>query len=378
MTTRHPFHSICPYFAMFPEQFVEQQLLTYTAPGDVVFDPFCGRGTTVFESLLKGRLAAGSDVNPVATCIASAKAAAPPFPKIIRRIDQLEEIFLSETRSSKAPTPFFEFCYHSDTLSEIMFLRHALDWQYDPVDCFISAIMLGILHGESHRSEYCLSNRMPRTISTKPDYSVRWWSERKLTAPRRETFEVLRKSATFRYRLPPAQLAGIVRQSDARHSGASFPELTGRVRLVVTSPPYLDTTDYSEDQWLRLWFLGGEPRPELRKNPDDRHTRVREYWQFLSEAWCGLAPLLSEDSIIVVRIGGAKLTKDDLLNGVTNTLTSAMPERSFEPLHTGVTSTIRPRETSAFRPAPPRASVEHDFAYRLTRQLKKRSRRRAV
>jgi hypothetical protein len=49
---RHPFHSICPYFAMFPEQFVAEQLLKHTVMGDLVFDPFCGRGTTIFESLL--------------------------------------------------------------------------------------------------------------------------------------------------------------------------------------------------------------------------------------------------------------------------------------------------------------------------------------
>lgn len=363
---------------MFPEQFVEQQLLTYTTPGDIVFDPFCGRGTTVFESLLKGRPAAGSDLNPVATCIASAKAAAPPFSQIIKRIDQLEEQFRSEHKFFAPPTPFFEACFHPDTLSEIMFLRCALEWKKDAVDCFVAAIMLGIIHGESHRSEYCLSNRMPRTISTKPDYSIKWWSERNLTAPRRETFEVLRKSATFRYRLPPAQLVGVIRQSDARQSGASFPELNGKVRLVVTSPPYLDTTDYSEDQWLRLWFLGGEPRPELRKNRDDRHTKIIEYWEFIMEAWSGLAPLLADESVIVVRIGGAKLTKEDLLAGVTDTLAAAMPDRYFEPLHTGVTSTIRRRETSAFRPAPPRASVEHDFAYRLTRQPKKPLKRRVV
>ena len=30
MTGRHPFHSICPYFAMFPEQFVEHQLLSHS------------------------------------------------------------------------------------------------------------------------------------------------------------------------------------------------------------------------------------------------------------------------------------------------------------------------------------------------------------
>ena len=90
MTKRHPFHAICPYFAMIPEQFVEQQLLSFTSPGDLVFDPFCGRGTTVFESLLRGRQAAGIDINPVAACIASAKANAPKLEKLLRRIDDLQ------------------------------------------------------------------------------------------------------------------------------------------------------------------------------------------------------------------------------------------------------------------------------------------------
>ena len=62
---RHRFHSICPYFAMCPETFVAKHLAATTFAG-VVFDPFCGRGTTVFESLVRNRAAAGCDVNPVA------------------------------------------------------------------------------------------------------------------------------------------------------------------------------------------------------------------------------------------------------------------------------------------------------------------------
>ena len=41
---RHPLHSICPYFAMFPEDFVTTQLYAYTRRGDTVFDPFSGAG----------------------------------------------------------------------------------------------------------------------------------------------------------------------------------------------------------------------------------------------------------------------------------------------------------------------------------------------
>lgn len=354
---------------MFPEQFVEQQLLSFTSPGDLVFDPFCGRGTTVFESLLKHRRAAGSDVNPVAACIASAKATAPAYAELVSRIDVLEDLFNDRDPTSEDDTPltpFFLQCYERETLTEILFVRSNLAWQTDAVDCFIAAVMLGILHGESHRSPYCLSNRMPRTISTKPDYSIRWWAERNLTPPRRPVFDTLRKATAFRYRMPPAERKGTVRLADARTAGTTFEEYTGQVRLVVTSPPYLDTTDYAEDQWLRLWFLGGEPRPELRKNRDDRHTRPEDYWTFLKEAWTGLSPLLADDAMIVIRIGGAKFTKEDLLLGVTTSLRSALIEHDLKPLHSGVTSSIRPRETSAFRPAPPRANVEHDFVFQLT------------
>ena len=367
MSKRHPLHSICPYFAMFPEQFVEQQLLSFTSPGDLVFDPFCGRGTTVFESLLKNRRAAGSDVNLVAACVSSAKAAAPTFTQIVARIDALEAQFHSDSPASTAPTPFFEMCFERRTLSEILFLRDALVWRQDTTDCFIAAVMLGILHGESHRSEYCLSNRMPRTISTKPEYSMRWWNERKLIPLRRPVFNILRKATAFRYQMPPAESKGVVRLADARSAASTFAEFTSQVKLVVTSPPYLDTTDYSEDQWLRLWFLGGEPRPELRKNRDDRYTRPEDYWTFLQEAWSGMSPLMADDAIIVVRIGGAKLTKKELLTGVTDSLIAALTDHHLKPLHDGVTSSIRPCETSAFRPALPRKNVEHDFVYRLSR-----------
>ena len=353
---------------MFPEQFVEQQLLSFTSPGDLVFDPFCGRGTTIFEALLKNRRAAGLDINPVAACIARAKATAPGFAEIAARIDVLEQGYVRITTPVAAPTLFFDACFENETLSEILYVRSKLNWKDSAVDCFIAAVMLGILHGESHRSEYCLSNRMPRTISTKPDYSVKWWSERNLAPPRRPVFHTLRRAVAFRYRMPPAEKRGFVRLADARESATTFPEFAGQVRLVITSPPYLDTTDYAEDQWLRLWFLGGEPRPELRKNKDDRHTQRPLYWEFLKESWAGLATLLDMHATIVIRIGGAKLSKQELLTGVTDSLRAALTLHEVTPLHDGVTSAIRRRETSAFRPAAPRANVEHDFVFALRRK----------
>ncbi|MBV8454202.1 MAG: site-specific DNA-methyltransferase, partial [Deltaproteobacteria bacterium] len=66
----HRFHPFC---ARFPSHIVEEALASYTKPGDSVFDPFCGSGTTLVEALALGRNAVGVDANPLACLISQAK-----------------------------------------------------------------------------------------------------------------------------------------------------------------------------------------------------------------------------------------------------------------------------------------------------------------
>lgn len=363
---RHPLHSLCPYFAMFPEGFVLEQLYAFTRPDDVVLDPFCGRGTTILESLLNNRRAIGTDINPVAACVAGAKADVPAVEAVLGRVDELAERFRAEGPAPEPPTEFFAHCFHHSTFAEVSFLRSVLLWRDDPIDRFISAIMLGALHGESHRSGMYLSNRMPRTISTKPDYSVRWWKERGLQAPHRATFDVLRQTVRFRYSQPPPSRKGAVALTDARWCAKAFEGSEGSVALVVTSPPYIDTTDYAEDQWLRLWFLGGDHKPMLRLHKDDRHTHAANYWTFLEEVWRGCALLLRDTATIVVRIGGTKLGKHDLLEGLQSSLACALEGRSVTTMNTGHSSQIAKRQTNSFRPGTSANRLEHDFTFAVS------------
>lgn len=365
---RHPLHSLCPYFAMFPEDFVAKQLLAYTRRGDWVFDPFSGRGTTVFESLLNGRPAAGTDVNPVAACVAGAKAHAPELRNVLKRLDHLESKFadfLARVDYEGLPE-FFRWCFHERTLSELCFLRQELNWKTSRIDRLIAAVTLGCLHGESHKTPNCLSNRMPRTISTKPDYSVRWWSSRGLKAPERKTFNILKSMARYRLQLALPQIVGEVKLRDARSSAHAFPALREKVSLIVTSPPYLDTTDYIEDQWLRLWFLGGPEQPRGGINKDDRHTRLENYWRFLTETWSGVQPLLKRGSHIVVRIGGTRVRKHDLREGLLESLKEGLTGFRVKPVCGGSTTEIRNRQTNVFRPGTSAKRYEHDFAFRVT------------
>jgi hypothetical protein len=245
-------------------------------------------------------------------------------------------------------------------------LRANLDWQRSKVDRFIAAVTLGCLHGESHKTPNCLSNRMPRTISTKPEYSVRWWAARGLTAPERRTFDILRTMARYRLQEKVPELVGQIKLRDARLSGQAFPSLKEKVSLVVTSPPYLDTTDYMEDQWLRLWFLGGPEQPQGGVNRDDRHTRLDHYWTFLRETWSGVQPLIKRGTHVVVRIGGTRVPKQQLADGLLSSLRHGFSGYRVKAIHGGTTTEIRNRQTNVFRPGTSTDRFEHDFTFKVT------------
>lgn len=367
---RLPLHAICPYFAMFPETFVREQVEAHSAKGDWVFDPFCGRGTTLLESLLRGRRAAGSDINPVAVCVSRAKAIRPSRATVLKRLTMLEHGFLGCDSGAveierRALPPFFRRAFHHSTLRELLYFRAHLDWRARSTDGFIAALIVGSLHGEMDRSSAYFSNQMPRTICLKPDYSVRYWRKHGLFPRRRRVFDMLRQKTALRlHDLPGDCGTGDVKECDARKTGSVFAGLRGRIKLVVTSPPYLNVTRYEEDQWLRLWFLGGKPRPTYGEvSRDDRHEVDERYWRFLAESWRGLAPLLAKDARLVVRLGAVGAAPEDLTANLTATVKSVWPHarKVVRPRR----SPIVGRQATNFIPASKGCLFEMDYVFAI-------------
>jgi hypothetical protein len=236
-----------------------------------------------------------------------------------------------------------------------------LKWRSRKDDRFIAALALGALHGESHKSKYYFSNRMPRTISTKPAYSLRWWKLNKFRAPERDIFAILRYLISYRFASSPPATAGKIVLTDARQVADKFVDNFGTVTDVITSPPYLDTTNYLEDQWLRLWFLGGEPVSTYLRG-DGRHCDTDLYWEFLTEAWEGIAPLLAKKARIVVRIGGKRLSKSVIRDELAESLEEGL-ERRVELSDPGFSSEIHTSQANSFRGNKVARSVEHDFCF---------------
>jgi hypothetical protein len=360
---RNRFHALCPYFAMFPESFAETWVERLTKPGELVLDPFCGRGTAPFQALLMDRRAIGNDINPVAFCLTRAKLGAPQKASVLRRIGKLEQGF--EMRSweqrRRGLPPFFHVAFNRSTLRQLLYLRDTLDWRGSRSDAMIASLVLGSLHGESQRYDSYLSNQMPRTISTKPAYSLRFWERNGYVAPERDVFALLRERAAYRYESDIPQGEGHVLNLDMRE--LSRVVLPGPVKCVVTSPPYLNVTDYGEDQWLRLWFLGGESHPTRGVvSRDDRHRTADGYWRLIADMWRTLSAVLAPKASVVVRLGGKGLEPEQLVAALTGT--TMVASRRVQMIEHSVSEIAR-RQTGSFRPGSIGCRHEIDALFRV-------------
>lgn len=350
---------------MFPETFVETWVGRLTKPGASVMDPFCGRGTTPFQALMMGRKVVASDINPVAYCITKAKTNAPAARSLRRRITELEKGFKPRSwePARRAMPEFFHHAYSTATLRQLLYLRQRLAWETSDTDCMLAALVLGSLHGETEKSSTYFSNQMPRTISTKPAYSVRFWTERGLTPPDRDAFCLLRDRVSYRYASAPPEGRGTVIRTDMRELPRLIKQFAEPIRCVITSPPYLDVTNFEEDQWLRLWFLRGQPHPTYRKiSRDDRHENAEAYWDLIADMWRMLGQVLAKKADIVVRLGGKNFDTDGM--GQRLQATSVFSRRKAE-LVQSETSEIQRRQTDSFRPGTKGCLIEADFHFRL-------------
>ena len=69
----HSLHPMCSYLASFPAALAHAFIARYSRPGDVVLDPFSGRGTAPLQALAEGRIGVGNDLNPLAQVLTAAK-----------------------------------------------------------------------------------------------------------------------------------------------------------------------------------------------------------------------------------------------------------------------------------------------------------------
>src|ERR1041385_6033671 len=143
----HSLHEIS-YRACFKPQLPRFFIERLTRRGDVVYDPFMGRGTTLLEAALLGRVPVGCDVNPLSVVLTRPRLQPPSVDQIAAR---LREIDFSD--HDELPEDLLTF-YHLETLQAIAalkkYLLHRRNTQLlDPIDDWICLVALNRLTGHS-------------------------------------------------------------------------------------------------------------------------------------------------------------------------------------------------------------------------------------
>jgi site-specific DNA-methyltransferase (adenine-specific) len=344
----HSFHPMCSYLASFPAALAHAFVARYSRPGDVVLDPFSGRGTTPLQACAEGRIGAGNDLNPFAHLLTAAKvepatsaeartrlvalqlaygverAAWRALADAVHAADRLPGARVPEAGSGHGPEAADEavpaevvVAFHPTTLAQLLFIRSALRPD-DRVDRFLLAALTGILHGKS--ASY-LSEVMPNTFSMAPRYVRDYAARTSFESPERDAFDGLRRKLDRLGRQAPPSRTGVALLGDARDAGARVRAalrergLPDRARLVVTSPPYLRVVKYGYYNWLRAWLCGYDARA-IDASLDDAHHR-EPYLRFVRDVLAGLRPALTDDAVVVLVIGDVETDRGRRIrNGV--------------------------------------------------------------
>jgi hypothetical protein len=221
-----------------------------------------GRGTTLLEAALLGRVPCGCDISPVSRVLLLPRLRPPTMAQIVERLRRIDFTAAAEIREDLL------VFYHPETLREICALRRYLIDQFtsgqsDAVDNWIRMVAMNRLTGHSPGffSVYTLPPN--QAVSLKRQMQIN--EKRGQKPPRRHVAEIIaRKSRQLladcdaAVRRTLSATCGSVRLL-TQHCGHT-PELaTASVSLVVTSPPFLDVVDYAGANWLRCWFVGVDP-----------------------------------------------------------------------------------------------------------------------
>jgi hypothetical protein len=341
----HSFHPMCSYLASFPAALAHAFIARYSRPGDVVLDPFSGRGTTPLQACAEGRIGVGNDLNPFAHLLTASKLEPSTRAAATTRLTQLRlawnadaatwlalaERVIADPSSSGIPSAGsgapptaageesvpaeVALAFHPHTLAQLLFVRTSLRLD-DRTDRFLAAAITGILHGKS--ASY-LSELMPNTFSMAPRYVRDFAARTAFVSPRRDVFDGLAAKLDRLFRQPPPRTEGLALLGDARdvapraRLGLRERGRPDRARLVVTSPPYLRVVKYGYYNWLRTWFLGFDSR-RIDSTLDDAHHRT-PYLAFLRDVLAGLRPALTDDAVVVLVIGDVETDRGRRIKG---------------------------------------------------------------
>lgn len=311
-------HSMCSYLGAFPPALADYFIRYFTKKGDIVFDPFAGRGTTPLQARLLGRKSIATDLNPIALALCEAKNSDLSKEEIFLRIDELERKYDTSLyqQEANAQPPEIHLIFHPRTLAQLCYLRRKLLKSDDQIDKYLVGITLGVLHGgeRANGTSGYASIDMPNTFSMSPDYVRKFVQTNELARTFHDVFKLLREKTERLYKKHSSiRQTGIVMKANARKlsSVEALKPFHKKVSLILTSPPYLGIVNYAKQNWIRSWFLNQNPEAVSAEIDDD--LNLEEWIKFSKETIIELKSFLKKDGVAVFVIGDVAKSRTSVI-----------------------------------------------------------------
>ncbi|MEX9873970.1 DNA methyltransferase [Providencia rettgeri] len=304
-TTEH-LHSLHPYPAKFIPQIPRKAIQQWTIPGDVVYDPFNGCGTTVLEASLAGRQGIGTDNNAIA--ILASKAKTTNYTQ--KDFDTLENFrdrilngldFAADRPDLIPQNKNFHYWFDSTITNRLASLKGIILEENNPIQTLLLAIFSSIIVRVSYQDSDTRYSRIERKIHPREVDTI-FLSRLN---------DVLKQLPTL---LKRDRGDVNIFQADSRHVPFIKDE---SVSLIVTSPPYLNAYDYHKYHRQRLHWIGGDDSVKFARDNEigshDKFTRnnatPENYFSDMKQCFKEWSRVLKNKGKCLIIVGDAIVSK---------------------------------------------------------------------
>ncbi len=254
--TKHV-HNLHPYLGKFVPQLVEAFLHRYFRPGDCVYDPFVGSGTTLVEANVFGAHAVGCDISAFNCLLCEAKTAvySSGALELGLKAAQEEACAVTSARDDGA-SAWLRSWYAPQALRDLLAYRAAIEALEDPVATAAKVVLSRAARSARQTTHFDLD--FPRSPQRGP-----YWCHK-----HKRTCRPVAESAKFLRRYTDDTICRLrefsVVRSDAEvtvvHGDARAIELSREPTGILTSPPYPGLIDYHEQHRYAYELLALEDR----------------------------------------------------------------------------------------------------------------------
>lgn len=299
-------HNFYSYPARFSPELVKEIIKNFSSPGDWIFDPFMGGGTSIVEALALGRYAIGVDINSLAWFVAICKTT----PISSTDIVQLRE-WVSNLSSAQAAV------YPSLEIGELKrhfpkgFL-HSMDAFLESIDCLKSQnakrlarlVMLKVYQSSlSDRDGYPSTKLLKQKLGVELERII-LGLEKFLTACQDSGFS--KQEILSSRKLLNRSSIGIENENKIR-------ELMKKPRLIFTSPPYPGVHVLynkwqiaSRKETFLPYYISGmnDSQSEAYYTLGGRSkTGIVKYFDLISQSYLSISKVIHPKALIAQLVG---------------------------------------------------------------------------